>query len=95
MLMRFHFGFGVGHVYSHYRSTQVELREVVTDETEDADESETSDEAEGADVFEEDEDEDGTSGELTFEERFSSSNESLLSQFGQMYDTELEVDYEN
>ncbi|KAG2126386.1 hypothetical protein BD769DRAFT_1668376 [Suillus cothurnatus] len=88
MLMRFHFGFGVNHVYSHYHSMQVELREVVTDETKDADE------AKGADVFEEDEDEDedGTSGELTFEERFSSSNESLLSQFGQMYDTELECD---
>jgi hypothetical protein len=74
---------------------QVELREVVTDKTEDADESKTSDEAKGADVFEEDEDEDGTSSELTFKKHFSSSNESLLSQFGQMYDTELEVDYKN
>jgi len=95
MLMCFHFGFGVGHVYSHYRSMQVKLWEVITDETKDADESETLDEAKGADVFEEDEDEDGTSGELTFEECFSSSNKSLLSQFGQMYNNELEVDYEN
>ncbi|KAG2047193.1 hypothetical protein BDR06DRAFT_1032526 [Suillus hirtellus] len=93
MLMRFHFGLGVGHVYSHYHFTQVKPREVVTgDEVEDTDEEDANEE----DANEEDADDaDSIRDGLTLEERFNSSNESLLSQFGQMYDSELEVDYEN
>ncbi|KAG1764970.1 hypothetical protein EV702DRAFT_1051190 [Suillus placidus] len=43
--MRFHFGLGVGHVYSHYRSTPAELQEVATDnETEDDEDEAEEDE---------------------------------------------------
>jgi hypothetical protein len=108
--MRFHFGLGVGHVYSHYRSTQVETREgdavragtigdgqdttnVAIDEVEVADEVVHENSDEDQDAYEDEED--GTNGGLTLEQRFSSSDESLLSQFGQMYGSDFELDYEN
>jgi hypothetical protein len=100
--MHFHFGLGVGHVYSHYRSMQAEVQEdnaVQASHTlhgqytrndtinEDADEDEDE---------EADEDEgDSTDGELTLEQHFSSSDKSLSSQFGQMYGSDFEVDYKN
>lgn len=111
MLMHFHFGLEVGHVYSHYRSMQVETRagdavragaigdgqdttNITIDEVEVADEVVHENSDEDQDAYE-DEEEDGTNGGLTLEQCFSSSDESLLSQFGQMYGSDFELDYEN
>ncbi|KAG2087623.1 uncharacterized protein F5147DRAFT_781268 [Suillus discolor] len=66
----------------------VKPQEVITgNEAEDTDE-EDADEEDADDA-------DSIRDRLTLEEHFNSSDESLLSQFGQMYDTELEVDYKN
>jgi hypothetical protein len=108
MLMRFHFGLGVGHVYSHHRSTQAEegngvragvtrdaMNDTIDEDADDDEDDEEEDDEENEEDEEDNEDEDSTDGELTLEQRFSASDESLLSQFGQMYGSELEIDYEN
>lgn len=95
MLMRFHFGLGVGHVYSHYRATEVELRRedialhtssnhYVDDTANDAEVSD--DDNDGSD-----DESDGTDSGLDI----VGSNESLLAQFDEMYDREVDLDYEN
>jgi hypothetical protein len=96
MLMHFHFGLGVGHVYSHCyahfepQGGSADVQHTAENGTEDEYEEYEDDEE---DKDEESED-DCTMGELTLEQHFSVSNESL-SHFGEMYDSELEVDYEN
>jgi hypothetical protein len=93
MLMHFHFGLGVGHVYSHHCATQVELQwednplhasfnhdaEGPTDDLEINDDSDESDD---------------TDGTLDVEQPFG-SNKSLLDQFDEMYDGEVDLDYEH
>lgn len=99
MLMRFHFGLGVGHVYSHYRLTHVGPKEggsnvehhVENGIEEEYEEYEGESESEGEDEERED---DGTISGLTLEQRFGASYESLT-HFNDMYDSELELDYEN
>jgi hypothetical protein len=91
--MRFHFGLGVGHVYSHHRATQVELQQEditlhasLNDDVEDpTDDMETHDDTDESD---------GTDEGLDIEQPFG-SNESLLDQFDEMYDGEVVLDYEN
>ncbi|KAG2090034.1 uncharacterized protein F5147DRAFT_586925 [Suillus discolor] len=93
MLMRFHFGLGVGHVYSHCHAMQAGLQQsdtpshpFLTDIEEPADNMEV-------DEFEyEDE---GTENGLDIEESLSSSDELLLEQFDEMYDREVDLYYEN
>jgi hypothetical protein len=97
MLMRFYFGLGVGHVYSHYRPTQPEpegaAHAAFTHDVEDVGQI---DEVEDEEDSEDDEDEDDdTKGGSDVERWFSSSNESLLGQFDEMYDSEVDLDYEN
>jgi hypothetical protein len=100
MLMRFHFGLGVGHVYSHHRTTQAELQRegshvqaVFTHDVQDPPDSGEIDE-DGSEDEDEDEDEDdamvGAIGQ-----QFSASDDSLLEEFEEMYDSELVLDYEN
>lgn len=99
MVMRFHFGLGVGHVYSHHRPTQPELQPEgsVTHATlthDDEDLVET-DEVENQEDSEDDDEDSSTRGGSDVEQWFSSSNESLLDQFNEMYDSEVSLDYEN
>lgn len=93
MLMHFHFGLGVGHVYSHKRTLQTESphRGVVG-----------QDDSEVNENYEEDEEEDSSSEEEDGYLRaqdvvlpFGFSNESFISQFDEMYGSEVELDYEN
>ncbi|KAG1802176.1 uncharacterized protein HD556DRAFT_1438213 [Suillus plorans] len=83
MLMRFHFGLGVRHVYSHYRTTQAGLQREGTP----LHSSLTDDVADPTDDVERDEYEykdDGTEDGLDFEESPSSSNKSLLEQLDEI-----------
>ncbi|KAG2120561.1 uncharacterized protein F5147DRAFT_766475 [Suillus discolor] len=97
MLMRFHFGLGVGHVYSHQRAMQVIVQQnditaqstFVGEDDEDARNSRESDE--GAT---DNEDEDVLIVDPT-EQWCGSSQSSLLEQYEEMYDSEVELDYEN
>ncbi|KAG2159196.1 uncharacterized protein EDB93DRAFT_1245012 [Suillus bovinus] len=99
MLMHFHFGLGMGHVYSHYRLMHVGLKEGssnVEHHAENGIEEEYKEykgksESEGEDEERED---DGTISGLTLEQHFGASSESLT-HFNDMYDSELELDYEN
>ncbi|KAG1761635.1 hypothetical protein EV702DRAFT_1207104 [Suillus placidus] len=80
MLMRFHFGLGVGHVYSHHRSMQAEVQEgnavrasatrdgqYTTNDTIDEVEVEVVDEDGDEDADEDGDEEDSAHGELTLE----------------------------
>lgn len=94
MLMQFHFGLGVGHIYFHYRVTQAgpqhastSLQPSLTDGVEEP--------ANNVEVDEYEYEDDGTEDGLDIEGSLSSSNESLLEQFDQMYDSEVDLDYEN
>jgi hypothetical protein len=79
--MHFHFGLGVRHVYSHYCGAPAGLQpEVSTHDISDEDEN--------------DEDE-GISRVEAIGERFSDSDESLLEQFADMYESDVDLDYEN
>jgi hypothetical protein len=96
MLMRFHFGLGVGHVYSHYRATEVGLlqREDIalhTSSNHDVDESANDAEVSDDDHDDSDDESDGSDSGLDI----VGSNESLLDQFDEMYDREVDLDYEN
>lgn len=97
MLMRFHFGLGVGHVYSHYRLTHVGPKEGGSNGEHHAEtgieEEYVEYEGEGEE-HEDEEREDEEREELTLEQRFGTSYESLT-YFNDMYDSELELDYEN
>jgi len=93
--MRFHFGLGIGHVYSHHRDAQPDLQQarntvhvVPADYTGvEGDVQEYNSESE--------EEDDGTSRVEVIGERFGASTESLLEQFGEMYDSDVDLDYEN
>lgn len=95
MLMRFHFGLGVGHIYSHHPTSQdvpvpggsaeQDDGQVVDDYNEDeGQEDDSSDEEEGGDLR--------TQNVL---QGSDSSSESLISQFNEMYGSDVELDYEN
>lgn len=97
MLMRFHFGLGVGHVYSHRRNAQamhqrddsaVQRR---VEESDDED-SQSRDENES---MQDDEDDDDVQMMDPADQWYGSSQESLVEQFEAMYESELELDYEN
>lgn len=90
MLMRFHFGLGVGHVYSHYRTTQVGIQREGTPFHLPLDVEYPAD-----DVEVDEDDDEGTEDELDIEDSPSSSNESLLDPLDEMYDSEVDLDYEN
>jgi len=100
MLMRFHFGLGVGHVYSHCRQTVLQrdgsaAQSVSTPHAREIDDDNGSlgDEEEAAQDDEDDEDE----HPLVYptEQWYGSSQESLIEQYEEMYASELELDYEN
>lgn len=93
MLMRFHYGLGVGHVYSHHRATQVELQQdditfhaSLNDDVEDP--------TDDTEIHDDTDESDGTDEGSDIEQPFG-SNESLLDQFDEMYDSEVPLDYEN
>jgi hypothetical protein len=92
MLMRFHFGLGVGHVYSHYRGAPA------GPQPEGSTNSVPEDDVDVNDFdydFETEEEDDSTSRVQVVGEGFGDSNESLLEQFDQMYDSDVDLDYEN
>jgi hypothetical protein len=95
MLMRFHFGLGVGHVYSHHRPKQpvpkAAAHAVLAHDFEDLRDEEVEDQEDSED----DSEDDGTQGGSDVEQWFGSSNESLIDQFNEMYDSDVELDYEN
>ncbi|KAG1740715.1 hypothetical protein EDD22DRAFT_959142 [Suillus occidentalis] len=91
MLMRFHFGLGVGHVYSHYRGAPAGLQpEVSTHDISDEDEND-----EDADDYGFESEDEGISRVEAVGERFGDSDESLLEQFADMYESDVDLDYEN
>ncbi|KAG2343737.1 hypothetical protein BDR05DRAFT_947857 [Suillus weaverae] len=99
MLMRFHFGLGVGHAYSHHRLTQPELHPegsaahaAFTHDVEDPGEM---DGVGGEEDSEDDNEDDSTESGSDIERRFGSSDESLLDQFNEMYNSNVSLDYEN
>jgi hypothetical protein len=102
MLMRFHFGLGVGHVYSHYRTTPAELQREggtvhhdVQDFLDNAEVDEVDNDYGNGDGYEDDiESEDDITYESDADAR-SASNDSLSEESEEMYDSELELDYEN
>lgn len=91
--MRFHFGLGVGHTYSHHRTSQAGSKDAYLagfeHNVQDCGDAESHDEDE-----EEDDSDFERDGEVS-EEQFGSSSESLSSEFHEMYDSDLELDYEN
>lgn len=99
MLMRFHFGLGVGHVYSHHRPTQPEPQPegsaAYATSPHDVEDSVETDEVENQEDSEDDDEDGGTEGGSDAEQWFSSSNESLVDQFNKMYDSDVSLDYEN
>jgi hypothetical protein len=93
MMMQFHFGLGVGHVFSHYSSPQVEVPvtrgvSCVMEEAESGDEEEEGNSSES-------EKDDDCSPMVDCDEQFGSSTESLIGEFEEMYDSEVELDYKN
>jgi hypothetical protein len=89
--MRFHFGLGVGHVYSHYRGAlqpEGSAKGIPEDDMDFDGEIDDHD-------SQSEEEEDGTSRVEAVGERFGASNESLLEHFDEMYDSEVDLDYEN
>jgi hypothetical protein len=103
MLMRFHPGLGVGHVYSHRCPMQPEPEPepehsaAQTAFTHNFEDLREIDEAEDQEDSEDDNDDDdeGTEDGSDAEQWFGSSNKSLLDQFDKMYDSEISLDYEN
>ncbi|KAG1739689.1 hypothetical protein EDB19DRAFT_1908712 [Suillus lakei] len=113
MMMRFHFGLGVGHTYSHCRTSQAKspdkyiagfLDDVDAGddgdvgshyEDEEEDDAEDDEEDDAEDDEEDDTEDEWDEGSEDAEQQSGSSRESLLSQFDDMYDSELELDYEN
>ncbi|KAG1738145.1 uncharacterized protein EDB91DRAFT_1054736 [Suillus paluster] len=95
MLMWFHFGLGVGHTYSHYHTSQAESQdEYLAGFAHNAQDIGDEEEVESHDEEDEDEEED-CERENGPEQQFGSSSESLLSELRDMYDSDLELDYEN
>ncbi|KAG2113778.1 uncharacterized protein F5147DRAFT_770419 [Suillus discolor] len=90
MLMCFHYGLGVGHVYSHHQSSLTESQRGSPSTEEVVDDVESSMD-DGTSVEDEDEDPNIQDGEL----EFGSSRESLGSEFDGMYGSDIELDYEN
>ncbi|KAG1721829.1 hypothetical protein EDD22DRAFT_962397 [Suillus occidentalis] len=88
MLMRFHYGLGVGHVYSHHHATQVELQQEditfhasLNDDVEDP--------ADDTEIHFDTDESDGTDEGSDIEQPFG-SNKSLLDQFDEMYDDTMD-----
>jgi hypothetical protein len=100
--MRFHFGLGVGHVYSHHLAPQAAIQQDniaaqsastshVGEDDEDARNSGEDDEGEI-----DDEDDDNENPMVNpAEQWYGSSQESLLEHYEEMYASEVELDYEN
>jgi hypothetical protein len=88
--MRFHFGLGVGHVYSHYRTMQAGIQQEGTPFHLPLDVEYPTD-----DMEVDEDDNEGTEDELDIEDSPSSSKESLLDPLDEMYDSEVDLDYEN
>ncbi|KAG2139299.1 hypothetical protein DEU56DRAFT_755604 [Suillus clintonianus] len=88
MLMRFHFGLGVGHAYSHHRLTQPELHPEGSTAhaafTHDVEDPGEIDGVGGEEDSEDDDEDDGTESGSDIEQRFGSSDESLLDQFDEI-----------
>lgn len=95
MLMRFHFGLGVGHVYSHLQQDGSTAQSVFTSHVKEHDDDNGSlgDEEEAVQDDEDNENE-GLLVDPT-ERWYGSSQESLIEQYEEMYASELELDYEN
>jgi hypothetical protein len=97
MLMCFHFGLGIGHVYSHHRNVQATHQrdgsavQCLIEESDEED-GNSRDENEG---MQDDEDDDDVQMMDLAEQWYGSSQESLVEQFEEMYESELELDYEN
>lgn len=95
--MRFHFGLGVGHTYSHHRTSQAGSQDAYLagfeHNVQDCGDAESHDEDEEED--DSDLERDSDSDSEVPEQQFSSSSESLSSEFHEMYDSDLELDYEN
>ncbi|KAG2742745.1 hypothetical protein P692DRAFT_20879278 [Suillus brevipes Sb2] len=97
MLMRFHFGLGVGHVYSHHRNAQAMHQRddsAVQCRVEESDEEDCQSRDEN-ESMQDDEDDDDVQMMDPAEQWYGSSQESLVEQFEAMYESELELDYEN
>jgi hypothetical protein len=94
MLMRFHFGLGVRHVYSHYRSAPADLLPEGNTQCIPEDDVDVDGDTDDYDS-ESQEDDDGASRVEVVGERFGDSNESLSEQFDEMYGSDIDLDYEN
>lgn len=93
--MRFHFGLGVGHTYSHHRTSQAQSQdEYLANFEHNLQDFEDSKEVESHDDDEEQDDSESEVEVEVSEQQFSSSSESL-SEFHEMYNSDLELDYEN
>lgn len=99
MLMRFHFGLGVGHVYSHHRAAHIIQQDGMAAQYHvgEADDDDTAfwEDDKGSQDEEEDDDDDDTPMNHSGERWYGSSQESLVEQFEEMYESELALDYEN
>lgn len=85
MLMRYHYGLGVGHVYSHHCSS---LPESWDNSIVEQVESDIEDVIDG-------QSEDNEDDPQCPDQEFNSSQESLESGFDEMYGSDLELDYKN
>jgi len=92
--MQFHFGLGVGHVYSHYHSAPADLFPEGNTQCIPKDDVDVDGDTDDYDS-ELQEDDDGTSRVEVVGERFGDSNESLSEQFNEMYRSNIDLDYEN
>jgi len=93
MLMRFHYGLGVGHIYSHRRVSLTGSQQTCNPGAGHI----LSDDGDEDDGDEEDED-DGSEDDQMVQHgdlEFGSSSESLGTDFDEMYCDDLELDYEN
>lgn len=88
--MQFHFGLGVGHVFSHYCSPQAQV--ATTCGSSHAEESEHRDENESDSDSDKDND---CAPMINCTEQLGSSVKSLIGEFEGMYNSELDLDYEN
>ncbi|KAG0701858.1 hypothetical protein DFH29DRAFT_999849 [Suillus ampliporus] len=102
MLMHFHFGLGVGHVYSHHRATQVVVQQddiaaqsVFTRHIREDDEGARNSGEDDEGATDDEDDDDDIPMVDPAEQWYESSQESLLEQYEEMYKSELELDYEN
>ncbi|KAG1717479.1 hypothetical protein EDD22DRAFT_851697 [Suillus occidentalis] len=103
MLMHFHFGLGIGHVYSHLtlqgkiQQDNITVQYASTSHVgEDDEDARNSVEDNEGIIDDEDEDEDDDNLMVNPDEQwYGSSQELLVEQFEEMYMSEVELDYEN